>query len=164
MQTLWTQSFAGNGFNKYGHYVRGEFLLYPVGACATTSQGRGSTYGSCSANFDGGNPPSGSIASATARIAGIGVALNSIASSLVGKSVVVHPFGWPSFKPTKADLKKLAAKKKPAAKKPTVVKPVKGGGGKKPKPVTTPTTTPTTAPTTTSTTTPATTAAGGGNG
>ena len=94
MQTLYQQVFAGNGFNKYGHYVRGELLLYPTAACVTTEAGRGSTYGACSANFDGGSDPSvgGSFASLS-RLSSFGGALSKL-YGFTNKSVVAKPFGW----------------------------------------------------------------------
>jgi len=107
MQTLYSQVAAGNGFNKYGHYVRGELLLYPIGACATTEAGRGSTYGSCSANFDGGNDPSvGAGMASIGKVARAGNFLTNFAS----QAVIAKPFGWEFWG------------KKPAAPAPAVVK------------------------------------------
>ena len=69
MQTLYFQTGAANGYNKYGHYSRGELVLYPVGACSVAAQGRGSTYGLCSANFDHGVDSGSSGSAAMASVA-----------------------------------------------------------------------------------------------
>lgn len=92
MQTLYFQTGVGNGFNASGHYVRGELLVYPIAACATTEVGRGSTYGACSANFDHGEEPTVSAAAAmVSRIA------------RAGGSVISRPFGWQNWsRPQKA--------------------------------------------------------------
>ena len=79
MQALYFQTGTVNGYNKYGHYARGEIVLYPVGACAVPAQGRSNTYGACSANFDHGVDGSASAAAATAGIASLSSMANDIA-------------------------------------------------------------------------------------
>lgn len=86
MQALYFQTGTVNGYNKYGHYARGEIVLYPVGACAVPAQGRNNTYGACSANFDHGTNGSASAAAANAGIASLSNMANGIAGLFgVGK-------------------------------------------------------------------------------
>ena len=131
MQTLYFQTGAVNGYNKYGHYGRGELVLYPVGACSVAAQGRGSTYGLCSANFDHGVDSGASGSAAMASVAMLREMARSV-GSLFGSgkhrslSAASHlkPMAIPAPprqvkpKPVKAPAKTTAPATKEAATKP----------------------------------------------
>ncbi len=84
MQTIYFQTASVNGYNKYGHYSRGEIMTYPKGVCVTPFAYRAGFYSDCSANFATGPNGAGAAAASASRALS---RMSSLTGGLLGRKV-----------------------------------------------------------------------------